>query len=183
MIEKFVGELLNIITAQRYVNLYSKGFTRDEEDLQDMERFHSKLVEEYGSILINIDIKGFEDCDSNEEEAAVILELINKAIEINDFTDPIPDAISITDALEKLSKKLDRRVLLVFHCFSDIYDEKEKNILRAIRKFIEIFEKSRYLGILIISYRPTHHWELYPESKLDERHVAFKEYPLLTEPK
>jgi hypothetical protein len=177
MIDKFISELDNFITTNRYVNLHSKRFVGKEEGKQNLEHFRSKLAEKCGSLVIDIDIKAFETCEDSEAEAAVILELIEKALKKHGFKDSIPGAISVTGALEKLSARLDRRALVVFHCFSDIYDEKEKDIFRAIRKFIEIFEKSRYLGILITSDRPVHHWELYPESKLDDRHVAYKEYP------
>ncbi|MFC2146384.1 hypothetical protein ACFLRT_03380 [Acidobacteriota bacterium] len=177
MMEGFVSELTNFITANKYVNLYSKGFTRKKEDQQNVGHFRSQFEKEYGNSLIDIDITKFEACETEEDEAEVILELINKALGINGSKGPIPDAISIAEALKKLSQKLDERNLVVFHCVSDIHDEKEKDILRAIRKFIEIFDKSQYLGILIISDRPTHHWELYPESNLDDRHVAIIEYP------
>lgn len=177
MIDKFVSELDNFITVERYVNLHSKRFTGKEEGQRDLELFRSHLAEECGSLVIDIDIQAFETCEDIEAEAAVILELINKALKKHGFTGPISNAISVTGALEKLSAKLDRRALVVFQFFCDIYNEKEKDMLRAIRKFIEIFEKSLYLGILIISDGPTYHWELYPESKLDDRHVAYKEYP------
>lgn len=177
MIDKFVSELDNFITANRYVNLHSKRFSVEEEGNRNLQHFRSKFAEKCGNLLIDIDVKAFETCEEAEEEAAIILELINKALKKHGFKDSISDAISVTGALEKLSAKLDRRALVVFHFFCDIFDEKEKDIFRAIRKFIEIFEKSRYLGILIISDKPVHHWELYPESKLDDRHVAYKEYP------
>jgi hypothetical protein len=177
MMERFFKELDNVITANRYVNLYSKGFTRENENQKNLENFRSQLKKEYGKSLIDIDIKKFEACETEEEEAEVFLELINKALKENDFKEPIANVISITEALYKLNKKIDTRTLAAFHCFSDVHDGKEKDILRAIRKFIEIFEKSLYLGILIVSDRPTYHWELYPESNLDDRHVTFKEYP------
>lgn len=183
MNDKFVNELSNYITEKRYVNLYSNEFSREVEDRQTLDFICSKLEEEDGRFSILIDIKAFDTCEEEEEEkkeeeeAKVILELINRAIGENRFMPPLSNAMSITDALDKLSKTLDRRCLMIFHCFSDIYDEKEKDVLRAIRKFIEIFEKSFFLRILIISDRQVHHWELYPESKLDDRHVAYKEYP------
>ena len=176
MMDTFVKELDNFITSKRYVNLYSRRFTGKQEGQPNLEHFRSLLAGECGSLVIDIDMQAFETCEDTEAEAAVLLEMINKALEKHGFTDAIPDAISFTGALEKLSAKLDRRALVVFHFFCDIFSEKEKDIFRAIRKFIEIFEKSRYLGILIISDRPTHHWELYPESKLDDRHVVYKEY-------
>ena len=183
MMERFFKELDNMITANRYVNLYSKGFTGKREDQQNFKNVHSQLEQEYGNSLIDIDIKKFEPCETEEQEVEVFLELVNTAFEGNDSKEPISNVISNAEALEKLSKKLDNPALVVFHSFCDIHDEKEKDILRDIRKFIEIFEKSLYLGILIVSERPIHHWELYPESNLDDRHVAFKEYPIGAENK
>jgi hypothetical protein len=177
MMERFFDELYNFITANRYVNLYSKGFTQKKDGQKNVELFRSQLKKEYGNSLIDIDIKKFENCETEEQEAEVFLDLINTALEGNDSKEPISSSISITKAMEELSKKLDSPTLVVFHCFCDIHDEKEKDILRALRKFIEIYERSLYLGILIVSDRPTHQWELYPESNLDERHVVFKEYP------
>lgn len=175
--DKFIRGLDNFITEHRYVNLHSKGFEPGEKTQKDLELLRSKLSEECGSFFIDIDVKAFSECETEEEEAAVILKLLNDAIAKEQSLAPIPGAISVTDALVKLSERLDQRTLAVFHCFCDIYNEKENNLFRAFRKFIEIFEKSRYLGLLIISDQPTHHWELYPESKLDDRHVAYKEYP------
>jgi hypothetical protein len=183
MMERFFKELENVITAKRYVNLYSKGFTRKGEDQKNVKHVRSKLEKEYGNSLIDIDITKFKECETEEQEVEVFLELINTASEGNDSKESISSAISIAKALEKLSKKLDNPTLVVFHSFCDIHDEKEKDILRALRKFIEIYERSLYLGILIVSDRPTHHWELYPESNLDDRHVAFKEYLLGAERK
>jgi hypothetical protein len=175
--EKCVGELVNIITAKKYINLYSTGFTRKKEDQKNLEPLLILLRNEYDDFLIDIDIKVFAKCENEEDEAGVFLDLLNREWEKNSTISPIPSAISIAEALEKLSNQLNRRILVVFRSFTDIYDEKEKDIFRVLRKFIEIFEGSPYLGILIISDRPTYHWELYPESKLDERHVVFKEYP------
>jgi hypothetical protein len=183
MMERFFKELENVITANRYVNLYSKGFTRKEEDKQKVQHLRSQLEKEYGNSLTDIDITKFKDCETEEQETEVFLNVINIALEGNDSKGPISSAISIAESLAKLSKKLDHPNLVVFHCFCDIHDEKEKDILRALRKFIEIFDKSLYLGILIVSDRPTHHWELYPESNLDDRHVTLKEYSLGAERK
>lgn len=176
MMERFFIELDNVITANRYVNLYSKGFTRKREDQQNVEQLRSKFKKEYGNSFIDIDITKFDACETEEKEAEVFLDLINTAWKGKESKGPISSTISIAKALEELSKKLDGPTLVVFYCFCDIHEEIEKDVLRALRKFIEIFEKSRYLGILIVSDRPTHHWELYPESNLDDRHVAFKEY-------
>jgi hypothetical protein len=183
MMERFFKELGNVITANRYVNLYSKGFTLKREDQKNVKHVRSQLEKEYGNSLIDIDITKFKDCETEEQETEVFLDLINIAFEGNDSKEPISGTISIAKSLEELSKKLSHPILVVFHSFCDIHDEKEKDILRALRKFIEIYDRSLYLGILIVSDRPTHHWELYPESSLDERHVAFKEYLLGAERK
>jgi hypothetical protein len=177
MIDTFVGELVNFISTNRYVNLHSGRFIGERQGQEDLKQIRSRLIEEYGGPVIDVDIKRFHGCETEEAEAGVMLELIHEALEKSHLPDTTSSVLSISEVLEKLNKGLDSRTLVLFHFFSDIHDEKERDILRAIRKFIEIFEKSLYLGILIISDRPTHHWELYPESRLDDRHVFFKEYP------
>jgi hypothetical protein len=176
MVDAFVNKLQCFITANSYINLYSREFSKDNQGQERLSILHSKLEATYGNALFDIDIKEFRPCEGEEEDAVVALKIINKTLEINGI-DPIRSAISVTEALKKLSQKVeDRCILVVFHFFSDIYEEKEKDILRSIRKFIEIFEKSFSLSILIISHSPTYNWELYPEASLDDHHVVLIEY-------
>jgi len=177
--ERYVSEIINFLTTNRYVNLYSNLLTKEKIDRKypDLEHLLAGLSREYGDSFVGIDIQRFYGCDTEEDEASVFLETINKVLRKSDsIRGIIPTAISIADALEKLSKKLDSTTLVVFYFFSDVHNEKEKDLFRALRRFIEIFEGSLYLRILIISKRPTYDWELYPESRLDERHVAYIEY-------
>lgn len=177
MNEQFIGRLQNIITANSYVNLHSKEFLKDKIGRKLLDILFLKLKEGYHQTVFNINSKEFKLCEGEEDDVAAALKIINQTLEKYDL-DEIPSAISVTEVLQQLSQILNHRSLVVFHLFSDIHDKKEKDLLRSIRKYIEIFEKSLNLNILIISERPTYNWELFPESELDDRHVTLIEFTL-----
>lgn len=170
-----VNKLKNIIVDKRFVNAYSREFS--PENKMELEQFLSKLKETYKSEYVGIDIQALEDCETEAHETKLLLELINRELAGQGIKTFQTQSFSIAAALSRWSEHLDRKVLLVFHCFHDRYSEKEKNILRALRKTLtNTDEISSYLGILIISTRPVYTWELFPESNLDERHVVFAEF-------
>lgn len=174
MKEETVEKLRNIIVDKRFVNAYAREFS--PENKKELEQFLSKLKEIYKNIYVEIDIQQLEDCESEEQETMLLLELVNRELAGQGFRTFQKQSFSIAAALSKWSNYLDQRVLLVFHCFHDRFSEKEKNILRALRKALtNADEISSYLGILIVSTREVFKWELFPESNLDERHVAFFE--------
>lgn len=176
MKNEMVDELLNVIAVRRYVNLF---FREGGEEIHHIAaRIVARAREaQPQNFCIDIDARAFIECRDEEQEAKLILKLINKELSKKQFNESIPEAISIADAFDKLNARLDRPAIAIFHCFENIYDEKEKDILRSIRTFKGI-AKGLLLGILIISNQKINRWELYPESNLDERHVAFFEYPL-----
>lgn len=173
MMEHFIKELQSLISAERYVNLHSKALKKKNQLLTGIL---SNLERENEGAFIQIHTEAFVGCETEEDEVKVVLPLLNQALKENGYPDSIHGAISITDALRKFNSNLERPFLAVFHFFKDEDDMKEKNIIRSIRKFIEIYEKSRFLAILIVSSKPTTHWELYPESNLDDRHIVFIEF-------
>jgi len=175
MMERTVEKLINVIANRQFVNCYSREFS--PENQRELEQFLSKLKEEYkGIIYIDIDIQVFESCEDEEQEAKTLLEIINRELTGKGINNVDTQAISIANALHKWSKSLDRRTLLGFHSFLDLYNEKEKNVLRSLRKALRSRdEMGSYLGVLIVSNRKVLKWELFPESNLDERHVAFFE--------
>ena len=176
MREDTINKLKKVIVTKRFVNCYSGGFSR--ENRQGLEQFLLKLKETYKNIIyVDIDIRGFGRCENEEQEANVLLDSINRELNGKDLNDPPAQAISIANVLHKWSNSLDNQVLLVFHCLNNRDSENEKNILRSIRKTLRNREKiSRYLGVLIISNFKVTRWELFPESNLDDRHVAFFEF-------
>ena len=175
MMEKKIKKLKSMITRERFFNCYSPGFSPDNKE-GGLEKFLVRLKDEYKTILyVDVDINVFENCTDEEQEAKVLLRLINRELTGKGYNTLEEETISITDALIKWSNTLDGSALLVFYCFHDLYSEKEKNILRSLRKIPRI-EMSRYLAILILSNQKIFRWHLYPESDLDDRHVAISRY-------
>lgn len=176
MAKDTLNKLKNEIMNKRFVNCYSRQFF--PESPEELERLLSDLKNEYNkNIYLEINIRAFEDCETEEEEVPILLELINKELAEKGFAPFHGQAYSMASALSRWSEMLDNRALLVFYCFHDRYSEKEKDILRSLRKTLrDKDELSFHLGILIISNRKVSTWELFPESNLDDRHVTFYEY-------
>jgi hypothetical protein len=176
--EEIIDKLKNVIVneGERFVNCCSAEFFPELQG--ELGRFLSRLKEEYKSpIYVNVNIESFENCKDEEQEVEVLLGLINGELTAKCYENVDMQAISIGNALYKWSNKLESQALVVFHCFHDTYDEKEKNILRELRKtHRNMDDMSRYLKILIVSNSPVYRWHLYPESNLDERHVALFEF-------
>ena len=171
MTENTLNKLKKIILIKRFVNGYSREFSGENQ--QALEQFLLNLEEAHKDIIYgDIDIRSFESCENEEQEATALLELINRQLTGKGLATLPNQAISIANALYKFSSSLDRQALLVFHSFHDLYSEKEKNILRSLRK-AKRSKISSYLGLLIVSNRKVSKWELFPESNLDERHVIF----------
>lgn len=175
MIEEIVYRLKNMIANQRFVNCCSRKLSPENKGALD--RLLSKLKEGYKNIYVEIDIREFEKYENEKEEVKVLLESIDRELIRQGFDHFQGEAYSMATALSRWGDTLEKHALLVFHCFHDRYSEKEKDILRSLRKTLrDKNELSSYLGILIISNRKVSTWELFPESNLDERHVAFYEY-------
>ncbi|MCK4766105.1 MAG: hypothetical protein KAW12_28155 [Candidatus Aminicenantes bacterium] len=175
--EETIKNLKKLILREQFVNCYSQKFS--PENRSTVEQFLSSLKAIHKNVIY-IDINGllFEQCEDEEQEANLLLKLIGKEWDAKGLGEMNLKTISIADALYKWSNILDtdKKVLLVFHLLRYPYSEKEKNLLRSLRKTIRNADKmSRYLGILIISNRAVSHWELFPESNLDDRHVAILE--------
>ncbi len=164
-----MDQLRNIIVTKRHVNCYSHEFTRKNEKV--IEQLLAQLESGSKHFFLAIDIRQFDRCEEQAQEANIFLDLLNSTFETDGGNRLDIEPISTANILIKWSEVLEGRVLLVFHCFYDPSDEKEKNILRSLREAIP--HVSRYLGILIISTREVSDWELFPESNLDNRHVAF----------
>lgn len=173
MDEQMIKELRNVITSDRFVNLHSPQFSN--EDKESAKRLLSSIKTGMSRLIIDIDIQQLIDCENQEQETEIVLNLINQALAAGSIDVSIPPAISIADALYKLSEVIDRPAVVIFHFFDDIYDERQKDILRYIRVLRGLVE-SFNLGVLIVSDRPVTDWTLFPESDLDERHLSFFEY-------
>ena len=78
MMEEIVNELKNVIVneGERFVNCYSSRFSIENKGT--LKQFLLTLKEEYKKILyVEVDIKIFEKCQDEEQEAKILLELIN----------------------------------------------------------------------------------------------------------
>ncbi|MCI0470783.1 MAG: hypothetical protein L0Y73_03900 [Candidatus Aminicenantes bacterium] len=175
MLEEKINELKKMIVkeAGRFINCFSANFSL--EDKEALDRFLVRLKEEYKDLCyLDVDIRLFDRCKDEEQEANILLNLLDKESKDRGLGGVQLKAISISNALAKWSNTLNDRALLVFHFFHDIYDQGEKDILRSLRK-AHRSDLSHRLSIVIVSNREIHRWRLYPESDLDERHVAFFE--------
>ncbi|HLP46561.1 MAG TPA: hypothetical protein VK469_11460 [Candidatus Kapabacteria bacterium] len=173
--EPIVYQLKNLIAKKRFVNYCSRKFFPGNQE--ELDHLFSNLKEGAKNIYVEIDIREFENCETEEDEITVLLESINKELTAKGLSPFQGHAYSMATALFRWSETLDTKTLLIFHCFHDRYNEKEKDILRSLRKALrDKDELSAYLGILIISNRKVSSWELFPESNLDDRHVEFFEY-------
>lgn len=170
-----LNKLKNIIAGNRFVNCFTHGFS--EEKSRELDEFLASLKAEYrDKILVAVDIQAFAACENEEKEAAVLVDAINREFAAKGLTEFSQHVISVSNAIHMWGKDLDERVLLVFHCFRDLYSENEKNILRSLRKtHRNERELSSYLRILIVSDRKISRWLLFPESNLDERHATLFE--------
>jgi len=176
MAKETLKKLKNEIVSKQFLNCYSRQFS--PESPEELERLLSDLKNEYNkNIYVEIDIRAFEDYETEEEDVKALLELINRKLTAKGLEPVHRQAYSLATALSRWSETLDTKTLLVFHCFHDRYSEKEKDILRSLRKAISNKDRiSGYLRILITSNRKISTWELFPESNLDDRHVTPFEY-------
>lgn len=168
-------KLKGVIVQHQFVNCYSPEFS--PENRSHLDKFLSTISKEYGNIILGeIHIDVFVNCNNEEQEANALQALINCELFQKGIEPIVIPAISIADMLQKWSKTLDsdKKALLSFYFFQDLYNENEKNILRSIRKACRS-ELSAYLRILLVSTRPLSGWHLFPESNLDERFVTFFE--------
>ncbi len=176
MYKKIISHLNNVIADNQFVNCIAPAF--DREDDRDLKRFRDDLRRGIRNLQVHVDSQAFQDCKNEEQEAAVLLEMINHELEAVGQPAFSKQELSISSALKKWGDQLQKRVVVVFHFFHDTFGEKEKNILRSIRKAVRYVEEDQLsprLGILILSDRPVSDWELLPESNLDKRHVVFFE--------
>lgn len=175
MKEEAIDTLKNTIVDKRFVNCYSREFSPEKPE--KLKQFLSQLKDIYKHVFVRIDIREFEQCEDEEQEVEKLQESINRELTTLGLTLIQLHAFTIASALSKWSDKLDDQALLVFHCFHDRYSEKEKDILRVLRKTLSNKDElSGYLGILIVSNREVFRWELFPESNLDERHILFFDF-------
>ena len=174
--EENIKKLKNMIASKRFVNCYSGNFSKKNQ--QELEQFLLKLREVHQSIIyVGIDAQVFDNFNEEEQEGAVFLELINRELTEKGLTNVDIKAISIANAFVKWSNELQERALIVFHFFSNPQNEREKNILRSLRKATRNKDQIKsYLSMLIVSDKKIHNWELYPESNLDERQVVYFKY-------
>ncbi len=173
MTEKTIRKLLNTLIMNHFVNLHSENFSL--EDRKELDEARTKIRESAEGILVDLDIQVFDDCETQEEEAQVLLKLINQRLASAGFPDSITGAMSIADGLNKFSGILDKEkkdALVILYGFTDTSDEVEKDVLRSVRLLTGL-TPSPFLGVLLISDRPVREWELFPESNIDERHLAF----------
>ncbi len=174
--EKIAGKILNLAVSNRYVNCHSNRFSQNET----MELFSliSAIKQKHAPPVVELNTLAFRRCREGELcqecEAELLRESINQVLTANGKPPLETSAISMPVILNRWSSVLESPALLIFHCFHDLYDDTEKNILRSVRQAHD-YINSRLLGLLLFSTQPVSKWELLPESPLDDRHVALFE--------
>lgn len=176
MEEKKLTELLNRTTVRRYVNLHADGNPLDQGTIDALiKRIAEK---DYPKYCISVNIESIPCSDEREdekEEAGYLKDLINEEMAKKQFPHWIHEANTIDRLLHQLNERLEDPALIIFYQFKSPDDEKEKNLLRSLRKFIQ-FKDSFLLGLLLISSQELKKWDLHPFSVLDERFVEFFSY-------
>ena len=170
MNEDKIRLLLNKIVIRRYVNLYfgDKKEHQPEEIVNIVNEIVSgKRTNDY---YIQVDIEKLKS--SWEKASQILVDTINSYLSKVKFEHWIHGADSIYKALVALNERLDSPALIIFHYFTQPENEHEKDVFSFIRKFIEEKE-SIFLGILIISTKPSENWDLAPYSSLDDRYVEY----------
>ncbi len=168
MEERALKKLSNRIAVTRYVNLHFDGKEQDSETI-------AKIVEEVKkrqskSYCIAFDIVQIPKKES--EAIQFLINTINETLSKQQFKHWLHDAISIDSVLEQLNERLEKPALIAFYHFKNPEDEKEKELLQSVRKYIQT-KSSLLLGVLIISTHPVGKWNLSPYSDLDQRFVEY----------
>jgi hypothetical protein len=174
-----IESLLNTAAVKRYVNLVVPEIAADEQSF--VKQIISVIQEMEGpERCLEVDIGAFRQCKNEREEAEVLVKIIHETLSGVHHSPSIKEGISITHIMDQVNETLDRPALIIFHFFQDYFSEREKEILRSIRKYIALTklqaEYPRLLGILIVSLDRVDKWTLFPESQLDSRYVTFFEY-------
>ncbi|MCK4765421.1 MAG: hypothetical protein KAW12_24680 [Candidatus Aminicenantes bacterium] len=173
MDEKEMRNLLNRTINHCYVNLHARGNPLEEKNIRGML---TKIKNMLGEILcITVEIKnipGKGKKNEEKEEANYLKDVVNEEMTKKQFRHWIHDANSIDHLLHQLNKRLEDPVIIIFHQFKLPNKEEEKNILRSIRKFIQLRE-SRLLKLLMVSSEKLDKWDLRPYSDMDERAVEY----------
>jgi hypothetical protein len=169
MEKKGLRKLLNRITIKRYVNLHFNGSPPEDEKIID--NIINKIQKnQKGSYCITVNINSLPQ--KEEKTVRTLIDIINDTLAEQQFKHWIHEGKSIDNVLEQLNERLEYPGLIIFYQFKSPEDEKEKDLLRSIRKFIQM-KDSLFLGILIISSHPTGDWDLSPYSDLDDRFVEY----------
>jgi len=165
-------DLLNCIAVQRFVNLHFNGSILNEVIIKDIIS-KMKMEEQNRSYIIDVNIDIIPDNDVYAVKT--LIRIINDSLSNENSKYRIRKAFSINNVLCQLNDWLKRPALIIFRQFKDRKNNKEKNILISIRKFIQM-TRSLVLGILIVSSHTIEEWDLAPLSCLDDRDIAY--FPL-----
>jgi hypothetical protein len=169
MEEKKLRQLINRITERHYVNLHADGNPLDTKIINDIiERVTGMQEKVY---CIAADIKSIPIGDE-KKEAEYLKDIVNEEMAKKQFPHWIHEANTIEHLLHQLNERLEDPALIIFYQFTSPDDEKEKNLLRSIRQFIQMRD-SLLLGLLLISSQKLVKWDLQPYSDIDERVVEY----------
>jgi hypothetical protein len=162
-------KLINRIIIRRYVNLYADGNALDTEIIDDMIDKITGMQEKV--YCIAVDIKSIPVGDE-KQEADYLKDIVNEEMAKKQFPHWIHEANTIEHLLHQLNERLEDPALIIFYQFTSPEDEKEKDLLRSLRKFIQMRE-SLLLGLLLISSQKLGKWDLHHYSDIDERVVEY----------
>lgn len=180
MNEKTINHLSNVLSVNRFVNVCLK-----ENEGLDQHSFNNNFIAPFkepgeNEFCLDIDIHAFLKCDNEKQEAKIFRKIISKTLSNHPAASSkkLKEERSITLIMDKLNENLEKSALIIFHHFHNNFSEKEKDILRSIRKYIGLTKEKptkRFLGVMVLSNDRVDRWELFPESNLDGRYVSFFE--------
>lgn len=174
MSNRFILTLMNRTFVRGSVNLHSEGDPIEIGIIDGLISRISSMLSDCYSISVDIG-----DIPNKKEElqAHFLKDFINEEMAKRQFSHWIHRANTIDSVLHQLNQRLEKPTLLIFFQFVSNKNNKEKDILRSIRKFIQMRD-SLFLGILLISSEKLYKWDLRPYSDLDERMIEFISFDL-----
>ncbi len=117
MDDGFIVNLSNLITAKRFVNLYSRECT-DTGGEVIVEEILPMLREEQGrDYFFDVNLKRFTGRENDDEQVSILKDIFKEELSKKGTKKRLAPAISIADALSKWSEIFQRPGLAVFHSF------------------------------------------------------------------
>ena len=183
-----INKFLNTVAVKRFVNVhfeYNQWVAIAPQWLTFISGCRKSEPDWY-----SLDVDIGKSPESEDEFPQWFRDQLNKELAFHQFPHMLREDDTVEDVLEELENILDRAGLLFAYPFvvKEPPDDKQmveppenqRILLSSIRKFIEM-QNPRWLQIVMLSSPPVIQFDLFPNSLLDERQVALKQWPLENE--